>query len=114
MTNLINAAETELAKLATKAQHAAAWVLGMAAQAETDVQTLSASSPIIGQGIAMAEAWAAANPIASAIEATAESVLAIVQKIDATSAPTTAPIAGSPADPAVIAAQPPVTAVPAP
>ena len=113
MTNLATAAEAELAKVATTAQHAAAWVLGMAAQAETDVQTLSASSPIIASGIALAKTWIAANPIASAVEATAEEVLALVQKVDATSPPTTAPIAGSKADPAEIAKAPPVVAVPA-
>jgi len=106
-------AEADLAKVATAAQHAAAWVLGMAAQAEADVQSLSASSPIIAQGIAMAKAWIDANSIASAVEATGEAVLALVQKIDSTSPPTSAPIAGSPADPAVIAQAPPVVAVPA-
>jgi hypothetical protein len=113
MTNLVTAAEAELAKVATATQHAAAWVLGMAAQAETDVQTLSASSPIIAQGITLAKAWVAANPIGAAVEATAEAVLALVQKVDATSPPTTAPVAGSPADPAVIAQQPSVIASPA-
>jgi len=98
MTSLVDAAEADLATVATAAQHAAAWVLGMAAQAETDVQTLSASSPIIAQGIALAKAWIASNPIASAVEATAESVLALVKQVDSTAPPTSKPTAGSPAD----------------
>jgi len=113
MVNIIDAAEEQISKVATAAQHAAAWVLGIEAIAENDVQQLEASSPIIADGIAFAKAWIAANPIASAVEATAEEVLALIKKVDATSPPTTAPVIGSPADPAVIAAAPPVVAVPA-
>lgn len=107
------AAESEIAKVATAAQHAAAWVLGIEAIAQNDVQALEASSPLIAEGIKMAEAYIAANPIGQAISATAEEVLALVKAVDSTSAPTTKPVAGSPADPAVIAAAPAPAVVPA-
>jgi hypothetical protein len=113
MTNIIDAAEADIAKVATTAEHAAAWVLGIEAIAENDVQQLEASSPLIADAIALAQSYVVASPTGVAIETTAEEVLALVKKIDATSPPTTAPVAGSPADPVVIAAAPPVVAKPA-
>lgn len=114
IATLVAAAEADLAKVATAAEHAAAWVIGMEAIAQNDVQALAASSPLIADAIAYAKVYIAANPLLAMAETTAEEVLALVQKVDSTSAPTTAPVAGSPADPVVIAAAPPVVAVPAP
>ena len=105
---LVAAAENDLAKVATAAEHAAAWVIGMESIAQNDVQELAADSPLIADAIKIAEAWIAANPLATMAVTTAEQVLALVKHVDATSAPTTAPVAGSPADPALA---PPVTVV---
>jgi hypothetical protein len=109
MSDITTAAESEIAKVATVAQHAAAWVLGIEAIAQNDVQKLEASSPLIAEGLKMAQGYIAANPTGAALEATAEQVLALVKTVDSTSPPTSAPAAGSPADPAV---NPPKAAVP--
>jgi hypothetical protein len=106
MTNIVQAAEADIAKVATVVEHAAAWVLGIYAQAKKDVQDLEASSPLIADAIKLAQTYVAANPIGQAIEATAEEVLALVKQVDSTAAPTSAPTAGSPADPTV---NPPTT-----
>jgi hypothetical protein len=114
MTNIVDAAEAEIAKVATWTQHAAAAVLGWEAIAQNDVQQLEATSPLVSDAIAAGKAFLLSKGVPlPAIEATAEEVLALVKQVDSTSAPTTKPIAGSPADPAVIAAAPPIVAVPA-
>lgn len=112
--DLIGAVEADIASAATVLEHGVAWLVGMVQVAKTDVQKLEADSPLVAAAINAGKAAAAASGINIAgIELAASELLAYAQKIDGTSAPTTAPVAGSPADPAVIAAQPPVATVPA-
>lgn len=79
--------EADIASAATRVEHAVAWLLGMAAVAQKDLQALEADSPLVKDAIIAGEAAATAHgvPVAQ-IVAGAEEVLAIAQKIDAVAA----------------------------
>lgn len=89
---LIATIEADIASVATRVQHAVAWLLGMAAVAQKDVQTLEADSPLVKDAIIAGEAAATAHGVpVAAIVAGAEEVLTIAQQIDAATSPTAAP-----------------------
>jgi hypothetical protein len=80
--------EADIAAAASTAEHAVAWLLGMAQLARKDVQTLEAASPLVKDAIIAGEAAATAHGVpVAAIVAGAEEVLAMAQQIDAAHVP---------------------------
>jgi hypothetical protein len=76
--------EADIAAAATAAEHAVAWLLGMAVVARKDVQTLEAESPLVKAAIIAGEAAASAHGVpVAAIVTGADAVLALAQQIEA-------------------------------
>jgi hypothetical protein len=74
---ILDTIETSGREALSAVDHAAAWLVGHVAQAATDLRTLEASDPIVGQAIAAGEAFALAHGVpVPAIEAAGEAVLA--------------------------------------
>jgi hypothetical protein len=86
--------EADIASAASRIEHAAAWLLGMAALARKDVRTLEAQSPLVKDAITAGEAAAAAHGVpVAAIVTGADAVLSLAQQLEA------APAAATPAAP---------------
>ena len=76
--------EADLAAAATRAEHAVAWLLGMAVVAHKDVQTLEAESALVKDAIIAGEAAAAAHGVpVAAIVTGVDAVLAMAQQAEA-------------------------------
>lgn len=85
------AIEADVGVAWARAKHAVAWLLGMAAVVDQDVQTLEAESPLVKDAILAGEAAATAHgvPVAEIVLG-AEEVLAVAKRIDAAQAPAVA------------------------
>ena len=82
--------EADFAAAATRVEHAAAWLLGMAVLTRTDLRTLEAQSPLVKDAIVAGEAAAEAHGVpVVAIVTGADAVLSLAQQLAATLAATT-------------------------
>lgn len=74
---IIETLEAEGHKALTAVQHAAAWLVGTVATADTSLHALEATSPLVAEAIAIGEAAATAHGVpVAAIENAGEAVLA--------------------------------------
>jgi len=75
-------------------EHAAAWLVGKVASADTSLHALEAASPLVAEAIAAGEASAAAHGIpVVAIEGAGETVLGLAKQLAGSlSAPPPAPV----------------------